>query len=68
MEFLSTIKDQLPDWAKDIRLNLDSVIARSTLPQEDALGAALAAAYASGNAFLVNAFKGACPRPTPTAP
>lgn len=59
MEFPSTIKDQLPDWAKDIRLNLDSVIARSTLPQEDALGAALAAAYASGNAFLINAFKGA---------
>lgn len=32
MEFLSTIKEQLPDWAKDIRLNLDAVIARSTLP------------------------------------
>ncbi|HEY0293698.1 MAG TPA: carboxymuconolactone decarboxylase family protein, partial [Bordetella sp.] len=23
MEFLTAIKDQLPDWAKDIRLNLD---------------------------------------------
>ena len=40
MEFLSTIKEQLPDWAKDIRLNLDAVIARSTLPAEDAVGAA----------------------------
>ncbi|OZI39195.1 carboxymuconolactone decarboxylase family protein [Bordetella genomosp. 1] len=59
MEFLSTIKEQLPDWAKDIRLNLDSVIARSTLSQEDALGAALAAAYASSSPFLVDAFKGA---------
>ncbi|MDQ8032869.1 MAG: carboxymuconolactone decarboxylase family protein [Bordetella sp.] len=59
MEFLSTIKEQLPDWAKDIRLNLDSVIARSTLSQEDALGAALAAAYASSSSFLVDAFKGA---------
>ncbi|AUL46631.1 carboxymuconolactone decarboxylase [Bordetella trematum] len=57
MEFLSTIKDQLPDWAKDIRLNLDSVIARSTLPAEDAVGAGLAAAYAAGSQFLVEAFK-----------
>ncbi|WP_144639827.1 carboxymuconolactone decarboxylase family protein [Bordetella genomosp. 13] len=59
MEFLSTIKEQLPDWAKDIRLNLDSVIARSTLAPEDALGAALAAAYASRSPFLIDAFKGA---------
>lgn len=59
MEFLSTIKDQVPDWAKDIRLNLDAVIARSTLPQEDALGAALAAAYAASSPVLIEAFKGA---------
>ena len=59
MEFLSTIKEQLPDWAKDIRLNLDSVIARSTLAPEDALGAALAAAFAARSPFLINAFKGA---------
>ncbi|MBR8655460.1 carboxymuconolactone decarboxylase family protein [Achromobacter sp. Marseille-Q0513] len=57
MEFLSTIKEQLPDWAKDIRLNLDAVISRSTLPAEDALGAALAAAYAARSPFLVEAFK-----------
>ncbi|RYH53612.1 MAG: carboxymuconolactone decarboxylase family protein, partial [Alcaligenaceae bacterium] len=30
MEFLAAIKAELPDWAKDIRLNLDGVIARST--------------------------------------
>jgi len=59
MEFLSTIKDQLPDWAKDIRLNLDAVIARSTLAQEDALGAALAAAYTARSPVLIEAFKGA---------
>ena len=59
MEFLSTIKEQLPDWAKDIRLNLDSVIARSTLAPEDALGAALAAAFAARSPLLVDAFKGA---------
>ena len=47
MEFLTAIKDQIPDYAKDIRLNLDGVIARSSLPPEDALGVALAAAFAA---------------------
>ena len=31
MEFLAEIKAQIPDYAKDIRLNLDGVIARSSL-------------------------------------
>ena len=57
MEFLTTIKEQLPDWAKDIRLNLDAVIARSTLAPEDAIGAALSAAYAARSPVLVEAFK-----------
>jgi len=61
MEFLSSIKEQIPDWAKDIRLNLDAVIGRSTLSAEDALGAALASAYASRSPVLVEAFKGALP-------
>ena len=47
MEFLATIKAQIPDYAKDIRLNLDGVIARSSLAPEDALGVALAAAFAA---------------------
>ncbi|AKJ30033.1 carboxymuconolactone decarboxylase family protein [Caldimonas brevitalea] len=47
MDFLSSIKDQIPDYAKDIRLNLDGVIARSSLPPEDALGCAIAAAFAA---------------------
>ena len=61
MEFLTSIKEQLPDWAKDIRLNLDAVISRSTLSPEDALGAALASAYAARSPVLVEAFKGALP-------
>jgi len=31
MEFLTAIKEQIPDYAKDIRLNLDGAIARSSL-------------------------------------
>ena len=57
MEFLSAIEEQLPDWAKDIRLNLDGVIARSTLPPEDDVGAALSAAFAARSPVLIEAFK-----------
>jgi len=57
MEFLKTIKESIPDWAKDIRLNLDAVIGRSTLSAEDAVGAALAAAFAARSPVLVEAFK-----------
>ncbi len=57
MEFLNAIKDRMPEHAKDIRLNLDSVIARSSLAPEDALGVALAAAFAAKSKPLVDAFK-----------
>ena len=42
MEFLSAIKALIPDYAKDIRLNLDGTIARSSLEGTDAVGVALA--------------------------
>lgn len=57
MEFLSVIKAMIPDWAKDIRLNLDGTIARSSLKPEDAVGVAMAAAYAARSTSLVQAFK-----------
>ncbi len=49
MEFLNSIKDLIPDYAKDIRLNLDGTIARSSLQGNDAAGVALAAAFAAGS-------------------
>ena len=61
MEFLNAIKERMPEYAKDIRLNLDGVIARSSLAPEDALGCALAAAFATGSKPLVDAFKAAVP-------
>lgn len=57
MEFLQTIKDLIPDYAKDIRLNIDGVIARSSLAPEDALGVALAAAFAAKSPKLVDALR-----------
>lgn len=61
MEFLQTLKDQIPDYAKDIRLNLDAVVSRSSLAPEDALGVALAAAFAARSKPLVDAFSAAAP-------
>lgn len=53
MEFLGQIKELIPDFAKDIRLNIDAVIARSSLDANDALGAALAAAFAAKSPKIV---------------
>ena len=67
MEFLNAIKAQIPDYAKDIRLNLDGVIARSSLAPEDATAIALAAAFAAKSKVLVDAFKAATPEAEATA-
>ena len=54
MSWVDTIKEGLPDYAKDTKLNLDSVIKRSTLPEEEAEACALSAAMATGNGKLVS--------------
>jgi len=54
---LNDVKARLPDWAKDVRLNLDATIARSSLEPRLAAGAALAAAYAARSPALVAAFR-----------
>ena len=58
MDFLKPIKERIPDYAKDVRLNLDMVLARSSLDVADALGAALAAAYAAKSKALIDAIRG----------
>jgi len=39
MPLINAIKERLPDYAKDIRLNLDAVIGRSSLAPTAAAGA-----------------------------
>ena len=52
-QWVDLLKEQsIPDYAKDTKLNIDSVIKRSTLPVEEAEGVALAAAFATGNSKL----------------
>ena len=50
--WVDQLKETMPDYAKDTRLNIDAVIKRSTLPQEEAEAVALAAAFATGNTKL----------------
>jgi alkyl hydroperoxide reductase subunit D len=57
MEFLTSIKERIPDYAKDIRLNLDGTIARSSLAGSDAVGVALAAAFAARSPLLIDAIR-----------
>jgi alkyl hydroperoxide reductase subunit D len=57
MSFVNAIKEQIPDYAKDIRLNLDAVLLRSTLSAEDALAVALASAFAARSPVLIAAIK-----------
>ncbi|MFO1312686.1 MAG: carboxymuconolactone decarboxylase family protein [Burkholderiales bacterium] len=57
MEFVNALKARLPDYAKDIRLNLDAVLLRSSLTPAHAEGAALAAAFAAKTPALVDAIR-----------
>jgi alkyl hydroperoxide reductase subunit D len=54
MSWLEQIKEGLPEYAKDTKLNLDSVINRSSLDITEANACALAAAMATGNGKLVS--------------
>lgn len=56
--WVDQIKEGLPDYAKDTKLNLDAVIKRSTLGVEEAEACALAAAMATGNGKLVAFIQG----------
>jgi alkyl hydroperoxide reductase subunit D len=49
MAFIDAVKGALPEYAKDTKLNLDSVLLRSTLDTDVAMGCAVAALAATGN-------------------
>jgi alkyl hydroperoxide reductase subunit D len=53
MEWVDQLKEGMPEYAKDTKLNLDTVIKRSTLDPVEAQACALAAAMSTGNGKLV---------------
>jgi alkyl hydroperoxide reductase subunit D len=55
MNWVNVVKEGLPEYAKDTRLNLDAVLIRSSLDPLVAQGCALAAAFAAGNSRLATA-------------
>lgn len=52
MNWVDQLKENIPDYAKDTRLNIDAVVKRTTLAAEEAEACALAAAFATGNTRL----------------
>jgi len=51
--WVEQLKESLPEYAKDIKLNLDAVINRSTIDPDLATHLALAASFATGNSKLI---------------
>ena len=58
MNWVDQIKQALPEYAKDTKLNLDAVIYRSALDKDEAEACALAAAVATGNGKIVSLLMG----------
>ena len=51
--WVDQLKDSIPEYAKDTKLNIDAVINRSSIDSEQALYLSLSAAVATGNGKLV---------------
>ena len=66
MSALDELRDAIPDAARDLKLNLQSVLAESSLSPAQRWGTAVAAAVASRNPLLRDAIldRGARRRPT----
>ena len=50
---IDALREQIPDYAKDIRLNLGTLASETTLSDQQKWGAFLASALATGNAVVV---------------
>ena len=50
--WVDQLKETIPDYAKDTKLNIDAVVKRSTLDPVEAEACALAAFFAAGNSKL----------------
>jgi len=58
MQWVDQLKESIPDYAKDTRLNIEAVIKRSTLDPVEAQACALAAAMSTGNGKLITFISG----------
>lgn len=51
--WVDQLKESLPEYAKDIKLNLDAVVNRSSLDPDEVTYLSIAAAFATGNSKLL---------------
>jgi alkyl hydroperoxide reductase subunit D len=58
MMTIETVRDLIPDYAKDLKLNLSSVLAEEGLSEQQRWGTLLASALASRNPALIQAVAG----------
>ena len=56
---IDTLKDRIPDYAKDLKLNLSTLAAEPTLTEQQRAGTFVVAALASRNAEVTEAIVGA---------
>ena len=52
---LDALRDAVPDYAKDIRLNLGALAAETILSDQQKYGAFLASAYGARNGVVIRA-------------
>ncbi|WP_419903818.1 carboxymuconolactone decarboxylase family protein [Kiloniella sp.] len=52
---INDLKSAVPDYAKDLKLNITNVLTSTTLNEQQIWGTALASALASRNAFVIKA-------------
>lgn len=65
---IDQLKDQIPDFARDVRLNLTSMMEDDTLSPQSKYGLLLASVIATRNPFVIAAMESAASRVmTPTA-
>ena len=55
---LDALRDRIPDYAKDIRLNLGTLAAETTLSDQQKYGTFLASAYGARNRSVIDAIAG----------
>lgn len=54
---IDALRDQIPDYAKDIRLNLGTLASETALSDQQKWGTFLASALATGNAAVIQAIR-----------
>lgn len=54
---IDALRDQIPDYAKDIRLNLGTLASENSLNDQQKWGTFLASALATGNAAVIRAIR-----------